>query len=69
MITSATKTNTIEIVNAQVSIDTFSKTSIALVGGTSAIIGLWSVSCIVAATLTTGPLGLVASWFSAVAGA
>ena len=68
MNTSATQTNTNEAVNSQASVNTISKGSIALVGGASAVVGLWAVSCLVSAMVVVGPLGLATGWFSAVTG-
>ena len=48
--------------------DTVSKVTVALFGGAAGLIGLWSVACLVAATIGNGPLGLVKAYFSAVTG-
>ena len=49
-------------------IDTVSKTSIALMAGTSATIGIWSVACFAAALLSNGPVGLLKGAITAVTG-
>ena len=48
--------------------DTASKVTISLFGGTSVLIGLWSVASLVAAVIGNGPLGLFKAYFSAVTG-
>ena len=68
MNTSATQTTTNEAVNSQVGVNTISKGSIALIGGASAIIGLWAVSCLVSATFIAGPLAVATGWFTAITG-
>jgi len=45
------------------------KAGIAAIGITSAVIGCWAVACLIAGTISSGgPAGLVASFFSALAG-
>ncbi len=63
-----TRTKTNEAVSAQAGLDTVTKGSIAVMGGASALIGLWAVACIIVAAFAAGPLGLVKGWFTAVAG-
>ena len=48
--------------------DTASRVTVSLFGGTAALIGLWSVACLVAAVIGNGPLGLVKAYFSAITG-
>lgn len=60
---SRTQVNT----NAQV-LDTTGKVTVALIGGTSLLIGLWAVACFAGALMTAGPIGLVQGFISAVTG-
>ncbi|HIJ78923.1 MAG: hypothetical protein OEY01_07625 [Desulfobulbaceae bacterium] len=68
MNTTATKTTTNEIVNSVAGIDALTKGGVAIMGGASAVIGIWAVSCLVSAASVAGPLALVKSFFTAVAG-
>jgi len=55
--------------NTNVGIDTVSKNSIAVMGGVSALIGIWSMACFVGAMAASGgPLGMASSWFHAISG-
>ena len=55
--------------NSQVSLDTLSKGSLFVMGGISALIGLWAAISFVSALVGSGgPLALVRSWFEAVIG-
>ena len=50
-------------------LDTLSKGSIAVMGGVSALIGLWAAACFVSALMGEGGLlALTRSWFQAVTG-
>ena len=60
-----TRTQVEENVNV---LDAASRVTVALFGGAAALIGLWSVTCLVAATIANGPLGLLKAYFSAVTG-
>ena len=60
-----TRTQVRENANAT---DSASRAAITLLGGASALIGLWSVACLVGATISNGPIGLVKAYFSAVTG-
>jgi len=42
--------------------------TIAMMGAGSAIIGLWAVACFVGAMVTSGPLGMIRGYISAVTG-
>lgn len=67
--TTLTRTQTRTSTQTQTGLDSISKGSIAVMGGTSALIGLWSVACFVGAMISgSGPLGLAGSWFSAITG-
>ena len=60
---------TITQVNENVNtMDAASRVTISLIGGSAALIGLWSTACLVAALIGNGPLGLFKSYFSAVTG-
>ncbi|MBU0730302.1 MAG: hypothetical protein KKE17_02995 [Proteobacteria bacterium] len=63
-----TQTTTGAHANTQAGIDTISKGAIAVMGGTSALIGLWAATCFVAAVVSNGPLAMTKAWFTAVAG-
>ena len=52
----------------QAGLDSVSKGSVAAMGGISALIGLWAVACFAGAMVSSGPLGLVKGWVSAVTG-
>lgn len=67
--TALTKTRTRVSDHAEANLDSISKGSIAVMGGVSALIGLWAVACFVGAMITNGgPLALVGSWFQAISG-
>ncbi len=54
---------------AQESLDSISRGSIAVMGGISALIGLWAAACFVSALFGSGGLlALTKSWFQAVTG-
>ncbi len=61
------KTNTQVKENVQ-ALDAAGKVTLALFGGTSLLIGIWSVTCFAAALLNAGPVGLIKAYFSAVTG-
>lgn len=53
----------------QAGLDTVSKSSLAIMGGISAMIGLWAAAAFVGAMFVAGgPFELVKSWFSAITG-
>lgn len=55
--------------SSQVGLDTLSKGSLVVMGGISALIGLWAAISFVSALIGGGgPLALVRSWFEAVIG-
>lgn len=69
--TTLTKTRTKVQVKAdeQVGIDSLSKGSLAVMGGISALIGIWAAACFVGALITGGgPLAMATGWFSAITG-
>ncbi|MBU0730301.1 MAG: hypothetical protein KKE17_03000 [Proteobacteria bacterium] len=63
-----TQTTTGAHEHTQAGIDIISKGAIAVMGGTSALIGLWAVACFATAVLSNGPLAMTKAWFTAVAG-
>jgi len=57
-----TKNRTRTSTQTQTGLDSISEGSIAVIGGTSALIGLWSAACFVGAMISdSGPLGLAGS--------
>lgn len=66
--TTLTKTQTKASEQTQVGLDSVSKTSIGVMGGISALIGLWAAACFVGALISDGPLGLIKGWFAAITG-
>lgn len=55
--------------SSQAGLDSISKGSLALMGGVSALIGLWAAVAFISAMVGSGgPLALVRSWFEAVIG-
>ena len=66
--TANTKTNTIAKDSSNAAVDSVAKITIITMGAASGLIGLWAVSCIVSAMVSTGPVGLVRGFISAVTG-
>lgn len=67
--TALTKTRTRASEQTETNLDSISKGSVAVMGGLSALIGLWAVACFVGAMISDGgPLALVRGWFQAVTG-
>ena len=67
--TALVKTRTRANAQTETNLDQISRGSLAVMGGLSALIGLWAVACFVGAMITGGgPLAVAASWFQAVAG-
>lgn len=63
------KTQTqVKVNNQDQALDAASKVTVALFGGTAALVGLWAVACLAGAVLSNGPLGVVKGYFSAVTG-
>ena len=60
-----TKTQVKENVQA---LDAAGKVGVALFGGASLLIGLWAVASFAAALVSTGPVGLIKAYFSAITG-
>jgi hypothetical protein len=53
----------------QTGLDTVSRAAIGVMGGISALIGLWAAACLVSALIGGGGLlNLTSSWFQAVTG-
>lgn len=64
-----TKVRTRESASARENIDAISRGSIAVMGGISALIGLWAAACFVSAMFGNGGLlALTRNWFQAVTG-
>ena len=54
---------------ADAGVDALTKTSISVMAGVSALIGLWAVACFVGGMISSGgPLGFISDWFSAITG-
>jgi hypothetical protein len=71
--TTLTKTRTKVQVKAgehsQAGLDSLSQGSLAVMGGISALIGIWAAACFVGALITGGgPLAMATGWFSAITG-
>jgi hypothetical protein len=65
--------NAINKTNIQVkenvqALDAAGKATVALFGGASLLVGIWSAACLGAALLSAGPVGLIRAYFSAVSG-
>lgn len=64
-----TKIRTKTEVKSQAATDSVTTGSIAFMGVTSAVIGIWGVACLVGGLVGAGgPFSLIRSWFSAVIG-
>ncbi len=63
-----TRTETRANESVRTGIDSISKGAIALMGGTSALVGLWATACMAVAVLSSGPVAVVTGWFTSVAG-
>lgn len=63
-----TNTKTQATVKTQAGVDAISKGAIAVMGGTSAVIGLWAVACFVGAAISGGPVTMVKGFISAIIG-
>jgi hypothetical protein len=54
---------------ADVGVDALTKTSISVMAGVSALIGLWAVACFVGGMISSGgPLSFIADWFRSITG-
>ena len=62
------KTNTIAKDSSNAAVDSVTKITITAMGAVSGLIGLWAIGCIVSAMVSTGPVGLVSGFISAVTG-
>jgi hypothetical protein len=50
-------------------LDSITRYSISIMGGVSALVGIWAAACIISAVAGTGgPLKLAQSWFSTISG-
>ena len=50
-------------------LDSVTKYSISVMGGVSALVGIWAATCIISALIgSSGPLELVQNWFGTVTG-
>ena len=49
-------------------IDSISKGIVMTMGGVSAAIGIWAISCLISAASVAGPLGLIKGFITAVTG-
>ncbi|MGV1099314.1 hypothetical protein ACUUL3_07875 [Thiovibrio sp. JS02] len=66
-LSSMVKTKTRTQAKAHSAVDTqVARNFLGTVGVASAVIGLWSVACLVSAMVSNGPLALVQGWFQAV---
>jgi len=55
--------------NEKSDLDSVTKYSIFIMGGISALVGIWAATCIISAIAGTGgPLNLAQSWFSSISG-
>ena len=65
MIKSQSRTST----TSKSAIDSVSRGSIVTMGVASGLVGIWAVACMASAMFSSGgPIALIKSWFSAVAG-
>ena len=62
------KNTTIAKESSNAAVDSVSRATITAMGAVSGLIGLWAVACIVSAIVSTGPVGLVNGFISAVTG-
>ena len=67
MTTATNNTRTVTNAKANTS-SSADRMTISMMGGASVLIGLWAVACMVSALVSTGPVGLVKGFFSAVTG-
>ncbi|MBU0673890.1 MAG: hypothetical protein KJ950_04535 [Proteobacteria bacterium] len=63
--TNNTRTATTQKVDASSAAD---KMTISLIGGASALIGLWAAACFVGVLISNGPAATIKGFFSAVTG-
>ena len=59
-------TRTTENTATEAGLDIIAKGTFGLIGGASAIIGVWAMASLIAAMVSVGPIGLIKSWFTAV---
>ncbi|MFZ5767062.1 MAG: hypothetical protein ACOY4H_15910 [Thermodesulfobacteriota bacterium] len=53
---------------ARTGLDTLAIGTISVMGGISALIGIWAAACFIGGFLGNGPVALAYGWFRAVAG-
>ena len=51
-----------------VSTDTGSRSAVMVTGFAATVVGVWASACMVSAIVSSGPLGMIQGWFSAVSG-
>ncbi|OGR02169.1 MAG: hypothetical protein A2511_13925 [Deltaproteobacteria bacterium RIFOXYD12_FULL_50_9] len=68
MNTNIASSKTETIATSQAGVDTITKASVAIMGASSALIGLWAVACFASVLLSNGPTALIQGWFSAAIG-
>lgn len=62
------KARTGEHIQTQTGLDTFATGTISVMGGISAIIGIWAAACFIGGLLSSGPVELAYGWFRAITG-
>ena len=62
------KNTTIVKESSNAAVDSVSRATITAMGAVSGLIGLWAVACIVSALVSSGPVGVVNGFISAVTG-
>jgi len=67
--TTMTKERVESQVRTDTALDVIGKSTIAVMGGASVLVGLWAVACFVGGLMASGgPVSMVQSWFGAVIG-
>ena len=62
------KNTTIAKESSNAAVDSVSRITITAMGVVSGLIGLWAVACIAGALVSSGPVGLISGFVSAVTG-
>ncbi|MFH1215106.1 MAG: hypothetical protein V1706_01250 [Pseudomonadota bacterium] len=62
------RTKSGENLQAQTGLDTFATGTISIMGGISALIGIWAAACFIGGLLSSGPVELAYGWFRAITG-
>lgn len=65
-VTARTKTNS--RTQTAVSTDTGSRGAVMVTGFAATAVGVWAAACFVSAIVSSGPIGMLQGWFSAVSG-